>query len=82
MAHSRKHYAATKTTVVVGGKRVPLEAIHVIEAFDLPRNLANVAKYTLRADRKGQREADLEKIINYAWRERYGTWANLPKEKR
>lgn len=51
-----------------------MEAIDVIEAFNLGRNLANVVKYVLRADHKGQRDSDLEKAINYLWRERYGTW--------
>jgi len=51
-----------------------IEAIDVIEAFDLPRNLANVCKYILRAGKKDSRERDLEKAIDYLWRERYGEW--------
>jgi Protein of unknwon function (DUF3310) len=51
-----------------------LEAINVIEAFKLGWNLSNALKYILRADRKGQRESDLDKAIAYLWRERYGTW--------
>lgn len=51
-----------------------MEAIDVIEAFNLCHNLANVVKYVLRANHKGQRDSDLEKAINYLWRERYGTW--------
>ncbi len=66
--YSSSHYTS---------KREGLEAIDVIEAFDLNRNLANVCKYILRCNHKGQRDSDLEKAINYLWRERYGTW--LPK---
>jgi len=55
-----------------------MEAIDVVEAFDLGRNLANVCKYILRADRKGVRERDLEKAIDFLWRERYGTWFPRP----
>ncbi len=63
--YSSSHYVS---------KREGLEAIDVIEAFDLNRNLANVCKYILRCNHKGQRDSDLEKAINYLWRERYGTW--------
>ncbi len=69
--YSSSHYVS---------KREGLEAIDVIEAFDLNRNLANVCKYILRCNHKGQRDSDLEKAINYLWRERYGTW--LPSDKK
>ncbi|MDB4303807.1 DUF3310 domain-containing protein [Desulfosarcina sp.] len=42
-----------------------LEAIEVVEAFDLNRNLAAATEYILRADRKGQPIQDLEKAV---WR--------------
>jgi len=58
-------------THYVSGK---IESIEVIEAFKLGFNLANAVKYILRADRKGQRDSDLEKAINYLHRERFGTW--------
>ena len=58
------HYTATG----------PIEPIHIIEQFRLGFNLACVIKYILRAEHKGQRDSDLEKAINYLWRERYGTW--------
>lgn len=61
-------------------KNDTIEAIDVIEAYKLSYNLCNVLKYVLRADRKGQRDSDLEKAINYLWRERYGTW--LPSDKK
>ena len=46
-----------------------VEAIDVIEAFDLNFRLANVVKYVLRAGRKGDRRADLEKAAFYLQRE-------------
>lgn len=58
-------------------KLAKIEAIDVIEAFDLPRNLANVCKYILRAGKKESRERDLEKAIDYLFRERYGTWCPM-----
>lgn len=67
------HYNPSKVVKLESGK--VLEAIDVIEAWDLNRNLAQVVAYVLRADRKGQRDRDLEKAIDYLWRERYGTWA-------
>jgi Protein of unknwon function (DUF3310) len=42
-----------------------LEAIDVIQAFDLDFDLGNALKYILRADKKGSRETDLEKAIWY-----------------
>lgn len=48
-----------------------IEAIDVIEAFDLPYHLGNVAKYVLRAGKKPGEEAirDLKKAVWYL--ERY-----------
>jgi hypothetical protein len=56
-----------------------LQVIDVIEKWNLGRNLANVVKYALRCEHKGNKGLDLEKLIDYAWRERYGTWATLPE---
>jgi hypothetical protein len=50
------------------------EAIRIIEHYKLGFNLGNVIKYTLRADLKGERLADLEKAMNYLYRELYGEW--------
>ena len=46
-----------------------MEVIEVIEAFDLGFNLGNVAKYLLRAGRKGKRLEDLKKAQWYLNRE-------------
>lgn len=46
-----------------------LEAIQVIEAFQLNYRLGNVVKYVLRADLKGNRQQDLEKALWYLKRE-------------
>jgi len=46
-----------------------LEAIDVIEAFDLNFRLANACKYILRAGRKGDRKEDLLKAQWYISRE-------------
>ncbi len=46
-----------------------LEAINVIEAFDLGFRLGNVIKYVLRAGRKGNAVEDLEKAVWYLQRE-------------
>jgi hypothetical protein len=46
-----------------------LEAIDVIEAFDLNFSLGNAIKYILRAGRKGVRKEDLEKAVWYINRE-------------
>jgi Protein of unknwon function (DUF3310) len=51
-----------------------MQAIDVIEAFKLGYNLGNVVKYVLRAGHKGERNEDLDKAINYLWRERHATW--------
>jgi hypothetical protein len=46
-----------------------IEAIDVIEAFDLNFNLGNVIKYVLRAGRKGNKKVDLEKAHWYLIKE-------------
>ena len=46
-----------------------IEAIDVIEAFELGFNLGNVLKYVLRAGRKGDALEDLEKAAYYLDRE-------------
>lgn len=46
-----------------------IEAIDVIEAFDLNFRLGNVVKYILRAGRKGDRIEDLKKAMWYLNRE-------------
>jgi hypothetical protein len=46
-----------------------LEAIQVIEAFDLGFNLGNAIKYLLRCDKKGNKVQDLKKAIWYINRE-------------
>jgi len=46
-----------------------IEAIDVIESFDLGFNLGNVIKYILRADKKGNKKQDLQKAQWYLNRE-------------
>ncbi len=46
-----------------------IEAIDVIESFDLGFNLGNAIKYILRAGKKGGKEEDLRKAIWYLQRE-------------
>lgn len=46
-----------------------LEAIDVIDDFNLNFNLGNAIKYILRADLKGQRSNDLKKAVWYLHRE-------------
>lgn len=46
-----------------------LEAIDVIESFDLNFNLGNTIKYVLRAGKKGNKKEDLEKAVWYLKRE-------------
>ncbi len=46
-----------------------IEAIDIIEAFDLNFRLGNAVKYILRSDKKGKRKEDLEKAIWYLKRE-------------
>jgi hypothetical protein len=44
-----------------------IEVIDVIEAFGLGFNLGNVAKYVLRADRKGDAAVSLEDLKKGLW---------------
>jgi hypothetical protein len=46
---------------LVGG----IEAIDVIEAFELNFALGNAIKYILRADKKANKKQDLEKALWY-----------------
>lgn len=46
-----------------------IEAIKVIDAFNLNFNLGNSIKYILRAERKGNKKIDLEKSVWYLNRE-------------
>lgn len=46
-----------------------IEAIDVIEGFELNYNLGNVVKYVLRAGKKGLRVIDLKKAAWYLDRE-------------
>ena len=46
-----------------------VEAIDVIEAFDLNFMLGNAIKYILRCDKKGEKIKDIEKAIWYLRRE-------------
>ena len=46
-----------------------IEAIDVIESFNLGFNLGNAIKYVLRADNKGNKKQDLEKALWYINRE-------------
>jgi hypothetical protein len=46
-----------------------LQCIEVIEKFGLGYHLGNVVKYILRADRKGEAIADLQKAAWYLARE-------------
>lgn len=46
-----------------------LEAIDIIEDYDLNFCLGNAIKYILRAGKKGERQEDLEKAIWYLQRE-------------
>jgi hypothetical protein len=50
-------------------KRGGIEAIDVIEAFDLGFHLGNVVKYILRAEAKGATLQDLKKASWYLKRE-------------
>jgi hypothetical protein len=45
------------------------EVIDIIDAFKLNFNMGNALKYLLRADRKGNKEQDLNKAIWYLQRE-------------
>ena len=46
-----------------------MEALDVIEAFDLNFNLGNAIKYIIRCEHKGAKSEDLEKAIFYLTRE-------------
>lgn len=65
---SPKHYASS---------RADLQAIDVIEAFDLNYRLGNVMKYILRAGKKDDRRQDLEKALAYLHREVHGEWPTV-----
>lgn len=51
-----------------------LEAIDVIDAFDLNFCLGNAIKYILRAGRKGGKDEDLKKAVWYLQREIEKEW--------
>ena len=59
MVDSPKHYVASNG----------IEAIDVIESFNLNFNLGNAVKYILRSGKKWNREEDLQKAIWYIDRE-------------
>jgi len=59
MVDHPQHYASD------GG----IEAIDVIESFELGFNLGNAIKYILRAEKKGNKKQDLEKSLWYINRE-------------
>lgn len=46
-----------------------MEAIDVIDAYELNFNLGNAIKYILRAEKKGNKKIDLEKAVWYLNRE-------------
>ena len=48
-----------------GGEDNPLEVIKIINHYGLNFELANVLKYVLRADKKGNRKQDLQKALWY-----------------
>ncbi len=58
-------------------KRTDLQAIDVIEAFDLGYRLGNVLKYVLRAGKKDDRRQDLLKAAAYLHREIHGVWPEV-----
>jgi len=45
------------------------EVIDIIDAFSLNFNMGNALKYLLRADRKGNKEQDIQKALWYLQRE-------------
>lgn len=59
MIDSPKHYVSSNG----------IEAIDVIESFDLNFNLGNAVKYILRSGKKWNREEDLQKALWYINRE-------------
>jgi hypothetical protein len=48
-----------------GGEGNPFEVIKIINHYNLNFELANVIKYVLRADKKGNRKQDLQKALWY-----------------
>ena len=48
-----------------GGDTNPHEPIKIIQHYGLSFELGNVIKYVLRSDKKGQRESDLKKAMQY-----------------
>ena len=48
-----------------GGEDNPFEVIKIINHYNLNFELANVIKYVLRADKKGNRKQDLQKALWY-----------------
>lgn len=58
MVNNPPHYASAK-----------IEAIEVIEEFNLGFNLGNAVKYVLRCEKKGNKKQDLEKALWYINRE-------------
>ena len=58
MVNNPPHYSSAK-----------IEAIEVIEEFNLGFNLGNAVKYVLRCEKKGNKKQDLEKALWYINRE-------------
>ena len=46
-----------------------IEAIDIIDAYNLNFNLGNVVKYVCRCNYKGSKKSDLEKALYYIQRE-------------
>ncbi len=68
MVNSPPHYKSIKPTLLADGSVITpgnLEAMAVIEAFDLNWHVANVVKYVLRAGRKGPGVEDMKKAEMY-----------------
>lgn len=55
-----------------------LQAIEVIEDFQLNFHLGNAVKYILRADKKGNKEENLRKAMWYLEREIYNIGGVVP----
>ncbi len=71
MVNAPPHYRSQKAALLTNGNLIPpggLEAMQVIEAFDLGWHVANVVKYILRAGRKGPSTEDLKKAQMYLGR--------------
>ena len=62
-----RHYVSESETRPshYGGDTNPHEPIKIIQHYGLSFELGNVIKYVLRSDKKGQREADLKKAMQY-----------------